>query len=80
LAPNKVAEAEPFLNRQGCFATIQDWIFKVLGEMGPDPERGAEACLVLAMAQHESNQADEARATLAKALEILDTRTPKLED
>jgi tetratricopeptide (TPR) repeat protein len=66
--------------RLGQFASAAEWMRKVLSDAGQQTVRDAEASLVLSMAQHELKQPDEARAALAKSIEIVDTKMPKLED
>jgi serine/threonine protein kinase/Tfp pilus assembly protein PilF len=44
------------------------------------PEREAQTLLVLAMSQYQLNQIPTARATLAKAIQIVETKLPKIED
>jgi WD40 repeat protein len=66
--------------RQGHYDDAVEWMQKVLVDAGQQTERDAEASLVLAMSQHQLKQADEARTTLAKAIEIMDTKMRKLED
>jgi len=65
--------------RQGRFAKTVDWMNKVLSDSGHEYNRDAQACIVLAMAQHQLKQLDEARATLARGLGIVDTKMPKLD-
>ena len=45
----------------------------------PKPSSTVETYAVVAMAQCRSKQAAEARATLAKGVEIADSKMPKLE-
>ena len=52
---------------------------QVLSDAGKDFNRDAEARLVLAMAQKQLKQTSEARATLAKAVQIVDTRMVRLD-
>jgi tetratricopeptide (TPR) repeat protein len=65
--------------RQGHFASSVDWMQKVLSDPDPSFNRDAGAWIVQAMAQHEMNLINKARAALAKALEIMDTKLPKLD-
>jgi Flp pilus assembly protein TadD len=62
--------------RQGRFASAAEWLQKVLAQNG-DTYRTVQAYITLAMAQHQLNQTDQARVTLAKGLEIAETRFPK---
>jgi serine/threonine protein kinase len=65
--------------RQGHFAQSADQMSKALAETGQDAERDAQACAVLAMAQQELAQTNNARATLAAGMQILASKLPKLE-
>jgi Flp pilus assembly protein TadD len=65
--------------RQGRFGSAVEWTQKVLSRQGADPERDVEAYMVLAMAQYRSGQADEARITLAKGVEIAEKKLPRLD-
>jgi len=62
--------------RQGRFASAAEWLQKVLGQ-SDDIYRTVQAHMTLAMAQHQLNQTDQARVTLAKGLEIAEARFPK---
>jgi serine/threonine protein kinase len=63
--------------RQGHFAEAADWASKTLAEaQGLGEARAAQAEAVLALAQQKSNHPDDARASLAKAKQILDTKMP----
>ena len=74
--------------RLGHFADAVSWMQKVLygsdiplpvGDIVPDGrERDAAALAVLAMAQHQSQQSSEARASLATALSYSETKLPKV--
>jgi len=66
--------------RQGDYASALEHLQPLLTKPPPDPNLGAAAWLVMAMARHGLNQPDEARAALAQGLEITRTRLPKLED
>src|SRR5206468_11042161 len=55
--------------RQGRFANAAEWLQPVLGQ-SDDIYRTVQAHMTLAMAQHQLNQTDQARVTLAKGLEI----------
>ena len=65
--------------RQGHFATAIQWAKKILA---PEdiPFRNAEAWIVMAMAQHQLGQLDEARAALAKGIATAEAKLPKLEN
>ncbi len=65
--------------RQGHFASAAEWSQKVVSDAGHELSRDAGACMLLAMAQHQLKQSDEARGTLAKGLKILDTKMHRLE-
>jgi WD40 repeat protein/tRNA A-37 threonylcarbamoyl transferase component Bud32/tetratricopeptide (TPR) repeat protein len=65
--------------RLGHFASAAEWTLKVRSAAGNVFERDAAARTVLAMAQWQSKQTEEARASLAKALDIVNTKMPKLE-
>ena len=65
--------------RQGHFASAAEWTQKVLTQTGEVPFRDVEAYMVMAMAQHRSRQPDQARAALAKGVEIAETKLPKLD-
>jgi len=55
--------------RQGRFASAVDWLKPVAAELG-NAHRAVQASMVLAMAQHQLKQTDEARETLASGLEF----------
>jgi hypothetical protein len=63
--------------RQGRFASASEWLQPVLGKTS-DIYRTVQAHMTLAMAQHQLNQTEQARATLAKGLELAEARFPKL--
>lgn len=65
--------------RQAHYASALDWTQKVV-RTGGVSFRDAEACLVLAMTQHQLNQSEAARDTLVKGKDIVKTRLPKLDD
>jgi Flp pilus assembly protein TadD len=65
--------------RQGHFAGAMDWMQKVLSHAGENFNRDVEAYMVLAMAQHRSQRADEANAAFAKGVEIAESKLPKLD-
>ena len=62
--------------RQGRFASAAEWLQKVLGQ-NADIYRTVQAHMTLAMAQYHLKQVEEARVTLAKGLELAETRFPK---
>jgi len=61
--------------RAGHFADAIEWSQKVADQKG-DPGRTAQAEAVLAMAQHQLKQTEAARASLAKAAEVAQTKLP----
>jgi eukaryotic-like serine/threonine-protein kinase len=69
--------------RRGQYASAVDWMRKVIGQPmnvgSPLPawQRDTAAYSVLAMAQHQLKQTDEARAALAKASELARTKLPQ---
>jgi len=63
--------------RNGRFAGAMEWLQKVAPHES-DPNRTVEAYMVLAMAQHQLKQVDEARATLATGLKIAEAKLVKL--
>jgi serine/threonine protein kinase len=66
--------------RRGHFGNAAEWEQKALAE-GPTPCDAdyAKAWMVLAMAQCQLKRSEEARSSLAKGVEIIDTKLPKLE-
>lgn len=64
--------------RQGHFVAAVEWMAIALATQG-SPSRNAQACMVQAMAYHQSNHADEARVALARGVEIVETKLPKLD-
>ena len=62
--------------RQGRFESAAEWSEKVAAIKG-DWYRAVQAHMVLAMAQQQLHKTNEARATLAKGIEIADMRFPK---
>jgi hypothetical protein len=72
--------------RAGNFASAVGWVGKCIGQPGavggtaPSGTRDVAACAVLAMAQHRLQRPDEARDALAKAVELMNTKLPKLEN
>jgi tetratricopeptide (TPR) repeat protein len=64
--------------RQGRFLSAVGWLEKALTRSGESLARDVEAYTVLAMAQYQLRHASEARAALAKATEIAETKLPKL--
>jgi eukaryotic-like serine/threonine-protein kinase len=65
--------------RQGHFAGAVDWAQKALSHAGDDLNRDVEAYLVLAMAQHRSQQVEQASVSFAKGVELVEKSLPKLE-
>ncbi|MHB8520974.1 MAG: tetratricopeptide repeat protein [Limisphaerales bacterium] len=65
--------------RQGRFASAGDWSQKSLAGGGANPVDAVAASAVLAMAQHRMKQSDEARRTVAQAVEAAQTKLPRLE-
>jgi thiol-disulfide isomerase/thioredoxin/tetratricopeptide (TPR) repeat protein len=70
--------------RLGHFSSAADWMEQIrndLDTINPVDRRPceADACLVLAMAQHQLKQPDKARAALTHAEEIVETVMPKLD-
>ena len=66
--------------RQGRFSSAVEWMQKVLAKAGEDSNRDVQAHMVLAMARHQLKRPDEARAALAKGVEIAETKLPKLDN
>jgi len=64
--------------RQGNFSNAIDWMRKVLAKPGVD-HRDAQACLVLAIAQHQCGRHDDAVVALKKGAAIVENKLPKLE-
>jgi len=52
---------------------------KVLSDVAHDPNRDAAAWMTLAMAHHQLKQTDQARTALAKGLDIVNGKMPKLD-
>jgi tetratricopeptide (TPR) repeat protein len=65
--------------RQGHFASAVEWLQKVLAEKRPWTHK-VQGQMVLAMAQHQLKQADEARATLAEGLQTAERNLKKLNE
>jgi hypothetical protein len=74
--------------RQGRFVSAAEWASKALSqpEYRSDRElrrraycRRADATMVLAMANYQLHQLEEARAALRRGLEIVDKKLPKIE-
>jgi serine/threonine protein kinase len=65
--------------RQGHYAGAADWFGKALAGSGQNADCEVQACAALAMAQQQLKQTDNARATLAKGMQIVATQLPKLE-
>jgi tetratricopeptide (TPR) repeat protein len=64
--------------RQGRFTSAVDWAQKALSHPGDPAVRDVESFMILAMAQRRSNSSGDARASLAKGVEIADRKLPKL--
>src|SRR5262249_45932449 len=70
--------------RQARFASAVEWMQKVLSKTGNDPfqetrsGREVEAFMVLAMAQYQSRQIDNARSALARGIDA-EAKLPKLD-
>ena len=70
--------------RRAQYASAVDWMRKVIGQpmsVGrslPAWQRDTAACSVLAMAQHQLKQAEQARAALVQALELAQTKLPQV--
>jgi serine/threonine protein kinase/Flp pilus assembly protein TadD len=60
--------------RNGNFASAVGWMQKALAKPGDFHFRDAQAYLVLAMAHHQTNRVDEARAAFAQATATIDAR------
>jgi tetratricopeptide (TPR) repeat protein len=65
--------------RQGRFDRAAEWMEKVLAKSGEFDFRDSQAYMVLAMARHRLNHADQARAALVKGNEIAKLRLKQLE-
>ena len=65
--------------RQSHFASAVEWTQKTLSGAEADFNLDVEAHMVLAMAQYQSKQMDQARAALDKGVEIAGTKLPKLD-
>jgi tetratricopeptide (TPR) repeat protein len=63
--------------RQGHFATAEEHLQIALG--GRNPYLNAGAQLVLSMAQYQLKQPDQARASLDKGAELIDSKMPKID-
>jgi serine/threonine protein kinase len=71
--------------RQGRYASAVKWTEQVLAKPESDTPTAydllcAQDSMVLAMAHYHSGQTNDARAVLAKGVEIIETRLPKLEN
>ena len=64
--------------RQGHFANAAEWVQKVVGDER-DPNRTVAAYMVLAMAQRQLRQTDDARATLAKGLKFANANVASIQ-
>jgi serine/threonine protein kinase len=65
--------------RQGHFAQSADVMSKALAQAGQDAARNVQEFAVLAMAQQQLAQTNDARATLVTGTQIFITKLPKLE-
>jgi len=65
--------------RQRHFTNAVEWMQRVLVKTGEERFRDVQASMVLAMAQYQLNQLDQARASLAEGFGIADKHLPKLE-
>ncbi len=67
--------------RQGRFASAADWTRKSIADpfYGAGHSRYVQSYMVLAMAQYQLNEHEEARAALAKGSEIEQTKLPKID-
>jgi TolA-binding protein len=67
--------------RQGRFASASDWMRKSIDDpfYGNGHNRYVQSYMVLAMAQQQLKQHDEARAAFAKGIEIKEAKLPKLD-
>jgi serine/threonine-protein kinase len=64
--------------RQANFSSAAEWAQKTVAVATPMVKRDAAAYAILAMAQHQLNHAEQAHAALAKAVEITETKMPRL--
>jgi tetratricopeptide (TPR) repeat protein len=62
--------------RSGHFDEASRWLTQVIDHEGYY-DRAVQACAVLAMAQYQLKQPEQARATLANGIKIADTNLPK---
>jgi tRNA A-37 threonylcarbamoyl transferase component Bud32 len=67
--------------RRGRFANAVDWMRKSIDDpfYGDGHSRYVQSYMVLAMAQHQLNEHEEARVALAKGIEIEQTKLPKID-
>jgi Flp pilus assembly protein TadD len=65
--------------RRDRFDSAADWERKALSTAGINSQRDVQACMVLAMASHQLDRRDQARAALAKGVEITETKLPKID-
>jgi serine/threonine protein kinase len=88
----RAEEKDPFLSyrqftkglvayRQGRFGSVSNWMRKSIDDpfYGDGQMRYVQSYMVLAMAQHQLKQPDEARAAFAKGIEIKEAKMPRLE-
>jgi tetratricopeptide (TPR) repeat protein len=64
--------------RRGNFTNAVEWARKVLASTGQDSARDAQAYSVLAMALHQLNKSEAARAALSNAIQVARTQLPSL--
>jgi serine/threonine protein kinase len=64
--------------RQGHFTEALEWAERAVKYPLPYPEAGSYA--ILAMAKHQLNQKDAAEVALAKCVQLIQTKLPKLAD
>jgi len=88
----RAEEKDPFLSyrqftkglveyRQGRFGSVSNWMRKSIDDpfYGDGQMRYVQSYMVLAMAQHQLKQHDEARKAFAKGIEIKEAKLPKLD-
>jgi serine/threonine protein kinase/tetratricopeptide (TPR) repeat protein len=64
--------------RQGHFADVAGWLQKVAGQDN-NPRHAVMVDMVLAMAQYQLKQTDQARSTLARGVELANAKLSKLD-
>ena len=65
--------------RRGNFVGATEQLQSVTAAAGAEPYRDVIAFSVLAMAEHQTKQTEEARAVLAKGIALAETKLPKFE-